>query len=77
MNYMVAAAKKVTGVFRIFLPRQRKSYSKNGVIDDSTSISQASKLSSMCSHDEGSFIYKISCNMQIRQTIQQRVTIEV
>lgn len=45
LSYIIDAAKKVTGIFRIFLPRQQKSNIRNGAIDDSGSISQVSNLS--------------------------------
>ncbi|KAJ4725649.1 Receptor-like kinase [Melia azedarach] len=45
LNYIIAAAKKVTRIFGFFLSRQRKSSSKDGVFDDTNNNSQVSKLS--------------------------------
>lgn len=49
LSYIIDAAKKVTGIFRIFLPRQQKSNIRNGAIDNSGNISQVSNLSYACS----------------------------
>lgn len=45
LRYIIDAAKKVTGIFRNFLPGRQKSNIRNGAIDESGSISQVSRLS--------------------------------